>query len=545
MKKILVFFSLFTSSLAGAYQLQTVYNPFTGKPDYINVSTGTSGGGGSGSGTVNSSNSGNVAYYSVPGSSPSVSGTSNLQVFSSSVVANQTLYAPSGVNASTVSANTISIGGASNTNGTVAVTGSGYFNGHLAAGDSPSVQSTIGIYGLGTNGTTAVGVQGEVTPQTGSPATAYGVFGQANTGGAVEYGVGGLCQATSSTNCSGGTFSSTGGTSNSYGIQTSVSPTRASSVAQYGVSSTMNGFAPSLFGMYTVVNSSATSATGYYANLQGFSVTNRGAQFIAQSGTTNIGVEIDAGFGTNNYAIRTNSGQVLFRDSFTVTSPLGETVSYNLNVGSMTGAGLTSCSGGTSAVTWNSSTNQFGCNTISGGSGGYALQPATVTIQGNAGITGSTMSLVNATAPFTLTISTSSTGINQLTVSSAIATKTSDFLLNVSSSNGVLNFGVQNDGHIVSSGTIPGVSSCGTSPTMDPSSTDSGGKINVGSVTATACTLTFANAYASAPICIVSDDSTGVTADISSISSTAVTFGFSISLAGGHVWYICVGGRGG
>lgn len=211
-----------------------------------------------------------------------------------------------------------------------------------------------------------------------------------------------------------------------------------------------------------------------------------------------------------------------------------------------------------------------------GGSGGYAVQPATVAFnlaQGvsgstmnftafntttssvsvtganglwvNNGISGSTMTLINASSPFTLSISTSSTGINQLTVSSAIATKTSDFLLNVSSSNGVLNFGVQNDGHIISSGTIPGVSSCGTSPTMDPSSTDSAGKINVGSVTATACTLTFANAYASAPICTVSDDSTGVTADISSISSTSVTFGFSISLAGGHVWYLCFGGRGG
>jgi hypothetical protein len=33
----------------------------------------------------------------------------------------------------------------------------------------------------------------------------------------------------------------------------------------------------------------------------------------------------------------------------------------------MTGAGLTSCSGASNAVTWNSSTDLFGCNTISGG----------------------------------------------------------------------------------------------------------------------------------------------------------------------------------
>lgn len=241
-----------------------------------------------------------------------------------------------GVNASTVSANTISIGGASNTNGTVAVTGSGYFNGHLAAGDNGGVQSTIGIYGLGANGTTAIGVEGEVTPQTGTPSTAYGVFGQADNGGAVEYGVGGSCQATSASNCSGGTFTSTGGSSNSYGIQTFVSPTRASSSGQFGVTANMNGFAPSIYGMYSVVNSSATSAFGYYANLQGFSTTNTGGRFIAQSGTNNRGIDIDAGFGTNNYAIWANTGQSLFRDSVTVTSPLGEAVSYELKAGSAT-----------------------------------------------------------------------------------------------------------------------------------------------------------------------------------------------------------------
>lgn len=56
--------------------------------------------------------------------------------------------------------------------------------------------------------------------------------------------------------------------------------------------------------------------------------------------------------------------------SMTVTGKNGLGVNYNVNVGSMTGAGLTSCSGGSNAVTWNSSTNLFGCNTISGSGGG-------------------------------------------------------------------------------------------------------------------------------------------------------------------------------
>lgn len=63
------------------------------------------------------------------------------------------------------------------------------------------------------------------------------------------------------------------------------------------------------------------------------------------------------------------SGSTMF-SSFTVVNAAGMTDAYNLNIGSMTGAGLSSCSGGSNALTWSSSTNQFGCNTISGSGGG-------------------------------------------------------------------------------------------------------------------------------------------------------------------------------
>ena len=45
-------------------------------------------------------------------------------------------------------------------------------------------------------------------------------------------------------------------------------------------------------------------------------------------------------------------------------------VKYGVSVGSMTGAGLTSCSGASNALTYNGSTNLFGCNTIAGGGSG-------------------------------------------------------------------------------------------------------------------------------------------------------------------------------
>jgi hypothetical protein len=67
-----------------------------------------------------------------------------------------------------------------------------------------------------------------------------------------------------------------------------------------------------------------------------------------------------------------------------MTGANGENVRYGISVGSMTGAGLTSCSGGTNAVTWNSSTNQFGCNTISGGSSSSLA--VTNGVSGNAGV---------------------------------------------------------------------------------------------------------------------------------------------------------------
>src|SRR5665213_3637957 len=84
--------------------------------------------------------------------------------------------------------------------------------------------------------------------------------------------------------------------------------------------------------------------------------------------------------------------------SLTITNSGGLGVTYGVNVGSMTGAGLTSCSGGSNAVTWNSSTNQFGCNTISGGGGGgYNLQPTTVTVNANFGITVTTITVSSNT----------------------------------------------------------------------------------------------------------------------------------------------------
>jgi hypothetical protein len=86
----------------------------------------------------------------------------------------------------------------------------------------------------------------------------------------------------------------------------------------------------------------------------------------------------------------------------------------------------------------------------------------------------------------------------------------------------------------------PVISSCGTSPSVVGG--DSAGTISVGSgVAVTGCTLTFAVPWVNTPMCTESDNSTAITGDIASISNTAVTFGFSASLGGGKIYYICIG----
>lgn len=98
-------------------------------------------------------------------------------------------------------------------------------------------------------------------------------------------------------------------------------------------------------------------------------------------------------------------------------------------------------------------------------------------------------------------------------------------------------------GHIISSGTVPSVSACGTSPAI--AGTDTAGTITIGGgVSVTSCAMNFASAWANAPACVASDNNTGTNVDIASVTTSSVTFNFSLSLVGGSVWYICMGQKG-
>lgn len=94
-------------------------------------------------------------------------------------------------------------------------------------------------------------------------------------------------------------------------------------------------------------------------------------------------------------------------------------------------------------------------------------------------------------------------------------------------------------GHVITSGPAPAVTSCGTgSPTV--TGNDRAGTITTGTA-ASACTLTFANAYpvGSTVVCNISTNSTVSLGDISSVSTSAVSFGLSAALTGGTIYYQC------
>lgn len=100
-------------------------------------------------------------------------------------------------------------------------------------------------------------------------------------------------------------------------------------------------------------------------------------------------------------------------------------------------------------------------------------------------------------------------------------------------------FEIDQYGHAITGGPTPSISG-GTSTVAG---NDNNGTITVTGSALTSVTLTFANAWATAPDCTESDNSTAITADISSISTTQMVLGFSIGINSGTIWYQCVGAQ--
>lgn len=111
------------------------------------------------------------------------------------------------------------------------------------------------------------------------------------------------------------------------------------------------------------------------------------------------------------------------------------------------------------------------------------------------------------------------------------------FAVATSTGSGTLVFGVDDDGHTYTGGSAPAITLCGTG-TGTVVGDDQSGTITTATAAA-ACTLTFSKAYKQTPVCTVTDNSLVGFADVSAISTTAVTFGISSALTGGLLFYQC------
>lgn len=199
----------------------------------------------------------------------------------------------------------------------------------------------------------------------------------------------------------------------------------------------------------------------------------------------------------------------------------------------------------------------FGITQVRTSSGGASLNvgsgSATVVGLGLAGVAGQTANLLNVTSSASRPLFTiganGNTGLGTSTpyglftiiaASTTGATAPTTLFAIASTTGGTATstlFSVDNVGHQYTSGSTPSVSG-GTSSVVG---NDNNGTITVTGTLLTSVTLTFANAWSSAPDCTMADSSTGVTGAITSISSTQLVIGFSAGVNSGTVWYQCVG----
>lgn len=153
---------------------------------------------------------------------------------------------------------------------------------------------------------------------------------------------------------------------------------------------------------------------------------------------------------------------------------------------------------------------------------------------------GSPQAEININSPGTLEVDNATIGnYGGLIVStlSVVAPITSTYAVTVSTPGKSFLVAITTNSHYIVNGTSPTISSCGTNPSVIGN--DQAGAITIGGGSVTACTLTFAHPYGSGCTVIPqeNDTSTTVTADFTSVSNTAITFGFSATLGGGTVWY--------
>lgn len=580
------------------------------------VDAGAACGSGGGSGTVNSGTANQAAYYASAGTT--VSGTSNIQVWTSSITVSTTTvtssaplvmlgptpanffkqsltdtlvtleYFQSGVGdntltwasapggmtlssafANTGAGNTIKSNGAllSVASGAGSLTDAGILDLWGASGKPQYISfneqsvSNNGYFGFGAGSTAFVWGTGSETFGSGtermrlSPTGGLTVQSSMTAVGVGKFASIVSTSAAVSINGVAYTFPSGVGAGGAFNVNTSsvitvtaagtgdmilASTQVASAGKTWQSSSTFNGAVV----ISTSINAGGTGTSGQFLTSGGQGLVSwtsgnvgtitgvTGGTGLSGGGTSGIvtlNIVSTAAFTTST---QTFSAAQSFTSSETFSGAVLISTSVSLNGTVGTNGQIFTSAGPGAVATW---------TTPSAGASGI-VSPGTFTWTNNFGIQASTLSLINTTSANTLTISTSSTGVNLVAVSSIPAILQSDFILTVSSLSAAVVFGVQNNSHVVSSGTAPSMGTCGSSPSVD--GTDFSGVITVGGGVVTACTLNFTYPFARAPVCVASDNSTTVAVSLGTISTTAVTFNTPSTLGGGLIYYICVGNKG-
>lgn len=103
--------------------------------------------------------------------------------------------------------------------------------------------------------------------------------------------------------------------------------------------------------------------------------------------------------------------------------------------------------------------------------------------------------------------------------------------------NGGASFGINDQGHLqLIQPVAPSASSCGVAAAIGAGSTDTAGVVLTGTGPTTSCTITFSNAYANIPACVVSSQNSATGAVFGVPSMTGIVFTYSSTSAVNLNW---------
>lgn len=271
-------------------------------------------------------------------------------------------------------------------------------------------------------------------------------------------------------------------------------------------------------------------------------------KIISASGTATCAVYLTSGVTSFNGSINTVNYNTLGTGN--VTTSVATSGGNTTTTVSITGV-IPSANGGT-ATTTALGTCAFLSTCGGTGSGNLFVAPTSSVLANNVvAFQSSASSTVKATSSIyalnngDVTLGSSSdnglfsvvnaSGTPVVKVSSTTNPTSSAVLLDLQATSSV--FQILASGHINATGTVPSMGTCGTSPSVVGN--DAAGTITIGSGVVTSCTLNFAIPYESSNISVLeSDNSTAVTGDVTSITTSSVTFGFSATLGGGKLYYM-------